>query len=146
VHCICPSSSKIVSALCEYLRGKDWVEITTPRQINEACAAIVRHSGVSLQKLNKKLKKGSWRDKLTNFVLLYPSMFSLNITENTFFVRLRVDAPYTFEVCTIALPPQRLRVHVRARDVQRQLLAFPGFCDTVALCTQQPRYMCTLHT
>jgi hypothetical protein len=39
---------KIVAALQEFLRGRDWVDITTPRQINEATSAIVRHSGVRL--------------------------------------------------------------------------------------------------
>jgi hypothetical protein len=54
-----------------YYRGRDFVDITTPRQINEACAAIVGLSGVSLQKLNKKLKKGSWREKLTICTYMY---------------------------------------------------------------------------
>ena len=82
---------KIVAALQQFLRGRDWVDITTPRQINEACAAIVRISGVSLQKLNKKLKKGSWREKLTNFISRYPSIFALDMFENNFCVRLRHD-------------------------------------------------------
>ena len=42
----------------------------------------MRISGVSLQKLNKKLKKGSWREKLTNFISRYPSIFALDMFEN----------------------------------------------------------------
>mmetsp|Transcript_47935 Transcript_47935/g.74864 ORF Transcript_47935/g.74864 Transcript_47935/m.74864 type:complete len:705 (+) Transcript_47935:203-2317(+) len=83
---------KIVNALVDYLRGRDWVEITTPRQINEACKAIVRSAGVSMQKLNKKLKKGSWREKLTSFISRYPLIFVLDMFENNFCVKLRDDA------------------------------------------------------
>jgi len=82
---------KIVRALQDFLRGREWVDITTPRQINEACSAIVKGSGVSLQKLNKKLKKGSWREKLTNFIARFPSVFALDTFENNFCVRLRHD-------------------------------------------------------
>mmetsp|Transcript_18255 Transcript_18255/g.59952 ORF Transcript_18255/g.59952 Transcript_18255/m.59952 type:complete len:679 (-) Transcript_18255:2186-4222(-) len=82
---------KIVRALQDFLRGREWVDITTPRQINEACSAIVKGSGVSLQKLNKKLKKGSWREKLTNFISRFPSTFALDTFENNFCVRLRHD-------------------------------------------------------
>jgi hypothetical protein len=77
---------KIISALLEFLRGKGWVEITTPRQINDACAHIVRESGVSLQKLNKKLKKGSWRDKLVGLIQMYPNAFELYVNESCFYV------------------------------------------------------------
>ena len=77
---------KIISALLEFLRGKGWVEITTPRQINDACAHIVRESGVSLQKLNKKLKKGSWRDKLVGLIQMYPNAFELYVKESCFYV------------------------------------------------------------
>lgn len=62
-------------------------------QINEACAAIVKISGVSLQKLNKKLKKGSWREKLTCFIARYPTIFALETFENNFCVRLRYVPP-----------------------------------------------------
>ena len=57
----------------------------------QACAAIVRLSGISLQKLNKKLKKGSWREKLTNFISRYPAIFVLEMFENNFCVRVRTD-------------------------------------------------------